>query len=132
MEGENDDELFPSDDKKKAKKVVKKKKPTVTDEDLFGNTDDIFGNVPKDASKPATGKSTKAKTGKGKKKKKATSAKAVAAEVTATTATEPVTDVHDGETPAAKPQPSTTETSAPTKDNDFEGKYVNVHCYMDS
>ena len=116
--------MFPSDDKKKAKKVIKKKKPTVTDEDLFGNTDDIFGNVPKDASKPATGKSTKAKTGKGKKKKRASSAKAAAAEVTATTTTEPVTDVHDGETPAAKPQPSTTETSAPTKDNDFEGKYV--------
>ena len=116
--------MFPSDDKKKAKKVVKKKKPTVTDEDLFGNTDDIFGNVPKDASKPATGKATKAKTGKGKKKKKASSAKAAAAEVTGTT-TELVSDVHDGETPAAKPQPSTTETFAPTKNNDFEGKYVN-------
>ena len=89
---------------------------------MFGNTDDVFGNVSKDSSKPVTGKSTKIKTGKGKKKKKASSAKTTAAEVTATTTTEPVTDVHDGETPAAKPQPSTTETSAPIKDNDFEGK----------
>ena len=129
MDGD-EDELFPSDDKKKPKKektVVKKKKAAVTDEDLFGDTDDIFGNVPKDTSKPATGKSTKAKTGKGKKKKKASSAKATAAEVTATATTEPVTDVHDGVTPAAKLEPSTTETSAPTKHNDFEGKYIMHH-----
>ena len=78
------------DDKKKSKKdktVVKKKKVAVTDEDLFGDTDDIFDNVPKDASKPATGKSTKAKTGKGKKKKKALSVKATATEVIATATT---------------------------------------------
>lgn len=123
MDGD-DDELFPTDDKKpkKEKTAVKKKKPVVTDEDLFGDTNDIFGNVPKDASKPATGKSTKtkAKAGKGKKKKKAaSSAKATAAEVTATT--EPTSDVHDGVTPAAKLEPTTTtETSAP-KQNDFEG-----------
>ena len=126
MDGDVQDELFPSDDKKKPKKektVVKKKKAPVTDEDLFGDTDDIFGNVPKDTSKPAaTGKSTKAKTGKGKKKKKASSAKTTATEVTATVTTEPVTDVHDGVTPAAKLEPSTTETPAPTKENDFEGK----------
>ena len=49
-------------------------------------------------------------------------AKATAAEVTAITTTEPVTDVHDGKMPSAIPQPSTTEISAPTKDNDSEGK----------
>ena len=79
--------------------------------------------MPKDASKPAMGKLTKAKTGKGKKKKKALSAKVTAAEVTATVTIEPVIDVHDGVTPAAKLEPSTSETSAPTKDNDLEGTY---------
>ena len=70
----------------------------------------------------AMGKSRKAKTGNGKKKKKVSSAKTTAAEVTATVTTEPVTDVHDGVTPAAKLEPSTTDTPAPTKDNDLEGK----------
>ena len=121
MEGDDGNELFPSDNKKpkKEKSVAKKKKQTVTDEDLFGDTDDIFGGVSKGTSKPATVKSTKVKTGKGKKKKKA---KAAAAEVTATTTTAPVTDVPDGVTPAAKLEPSTTETPVPTKDNDIEGK----------
>ena len=68
------------------------------------------------------GKSTKAKTDNGKKKKKALSAKTTAAQVTATVTNEPVTDVHDGVIPAAKLEPSTTETPAPTKDNDLEGK----------
>ena len=49
MDGDDDNELFPSDDKKpkKEKTVAKKKKQTVTDEDLFGDTDeaDIFGSV---------------------------------------------------------------------------------------
>ena len=72
---------FPSDEKKlkKEKTVAKKKKQTVTDEDLFGDTDDIFGSVSKGTRKPATGKSTKVKSGKGKKKKKASSTKAAAA-----------------------------------------------------
>ena len=124
MDVDNDNQLFPSDDKKpkKEKTVGKKKKQIVTDEDLFGDTDDIFGNVSKGTSKSATGKSTKAKTGKGKKKKKAPSAKAAAAEVTATTTTVPVADVQDGVPPAAKLEPSTTETPASTKDNDLEGK----------
>ena len=107
---------------------MKKKKPAVTDDDLFGNTDDIFGNVPKDTSKLIAGKSKKAKSGvKGKKKKKASSAAKVAAtaEVSATTTTEPTTDEHDGvvTTHAGKLE-STTETSAaPTKGDDFEGKF---------
>ena len=124
MEGDDGNELFPSDNKKpkKEKSVAKKKKQAVTDEDLFGDTDDIFGGVSKGTSKPATVKSTKAKTGKGKKKKKASSAKAAAAEVTATTTTAPVTDVPDGVTPAAKLEPSATEMPTPPKDNDIEGK----------
>ena len=124
MDGGDDNELFPSDDKtpKKEKTVAKKKKQPVTDEDLFGDTDDIFGGVSKGTRKSATGKSTKAKTGKGKKKKKASSAKAAAAEVTATTTTVPVTDIPDGVTPAAEVEPSATETPASTKDNDIEGE----------
>lgn len=118
--------MFSSDIKKKPKKektAVKKKKPPVTDEDLFGNTDDIFGNVPKGTSKPITGKSTKTKSGKGKKKKKTLSAKT---EATITITTEPTTDVHDGVT-SAKLEP-TTETTAPTKDIDLEGWFM--HSYI--
>ena len=54
------DDLF-SEDKKKPKSKKKKAKGR-PDEDLFGNTDDIFGDIP--APKP--------KAPKGKKKKKQT------------------------------------------------------------
>ena len=63
-------------------------------EDLFGNTENIFGNVPED-----TRKSAKAKTDKAKKKKKVPSAKAASTEVTTTT-TESTSDSNDGVTPA--------------------------------
>ena len=125
--------MFPSEAKKKPKKTKstdKKKKAPVTDEDLFGNTDDIFGDVPKTASKSATGKSATTKSGKGKKKKKSSKATATTTATTTTTATadEPTTvvpDVVDASklVTASETLAPTSETPAATekKSDDLEG-----------
>lgn len=62
-------------DKKKPKKAKAKGR---SDEDLFGNTDDIFGDIP-----------TKPKTAKGKKKKKTTTKTVEVKEGVATTEAPP-------------------------------------------
>ena len=59
-----DGDIF-ADEEPKKKKSPKKKPKGRTDEELFGNTDDIFGDIP-----PSTGKSPKTK----KKKKKTAAA----------------------------------------------------------
>lgn len=58
-----------AEDAKKVTKKSKSKQKGIGDEDLFGNTDDIFGDLPTSSTKPKGG------TGKGKKGKKKAGAK---------------------------------------------------------
>lgn len=56
----------PTEEVAKSEKKIKKKPKERSDDDLFGNTDDIFGDLPATSPKPRKAKKKSAKNSNGK------------------------------------------------------------------